>query len=431
MNGSYGEITSSSYLFNQIYSFQELAFGRLRASDRAFIESSTGALTTGVGGKLDGIDYISTKYGNQHQFSMTNSGKAIYWIDVDKRKAVRFAGDGRASLSDMRGLHDFFKNELGNYYNQDSPAGGFGISVGYDFRNNHVFWTFVRDYYKTLTNPQIIVDRPSSDEGFYDNNETIFINWQGAVGANGLLFQEGESLSNGINKNVIHYIAVSPNSNDFEVLTGNTSFSSIGTVSAGEYWEVYRDKFGDAWQMRQVTLADVTPAKTTICYNEDLDEFTGFFPFRPTYYISHKDTIITHDKDFTGIGNNMYIHEFNPIKAQYYGQNYKSYISVSNKADEFVAKIFDSIRVNFNEQGNEDITRYIFRTEKQVNYYDIQADTRRRYVEDSLRMPTRRFDQGDRMRGKWINYIFEFKNNDTTPVKLFNLITNYRISNRI
>ena len=34
LNGQYGEISSSSYLFDQIYSFQESAFGRLRASDR-------------------------------------------------------------------------------------------------------------------------------------------------------------------------------------------------------------------------------------------------------------------------------------------------------------------------------------------------------------------------------------------------------------
>ena len=46
-------------------------------------------------------------------------------------------------------------------------------------------------------------------------------------------------------------------------------------------------------------------------------------------------------------------------------------------------------------------------------------------------MPTRTFNQSDRARGKWINYIFEFKNNTVTPVKLFNLITNYRTSKRM
>ena len=60
INGEYGEITSSLYIFNQIYSWQLSAFGRLRASDRALIESANaGTLTTGIGDKLDGIDYVS------------------------------------------------------------------------------------------------------------------------------------------------------------------------------------------------------------------------------------------------------------------------------------------------------------------------------------------------------------------------------------
>ena len=180
-----------------------------------------------------------------------------------------------------------------------------------------------------------------------------------------------------------------------------------------------------------MTLADITPFKATICYNEDLDAFTGFFGFRPTYYISHKDMIITHDKLFPSISNQMYVHGFNQNKANYYGQDYKSYISVSSKEDEFSTKIFDTVRVNFNEQGNDDISRFIFRTEGQTYQYDVQTDTRKKYLEDSLRMPTRTFNQSDRARGKWINYIFEFKNNTVTPVKLFNLITNYRTSKRM
>ena len=429
INGSYGEITSSSYLFNQIYSFQESAFGRLRAFDRAILDSTAGALTTGVGGKLDGIDYISTKYGNQHQFSMTNSGKALYWIDVDKRKAVRFAGDGKQSISDIRGLHEFFKDELGNYYNQDSPAGGYGIAVGYDFRNNHVFWTFVRDYHRAL-GANIFVDSVDiNNADYYANNSTIFVNG----GGGDVIFPE-TTFGTGENDSVVYYVANEVGGSPVTLQTAVASPPSstvIGTVNAGEYYEVTRENSTGVWSAVQVTLADITPFKATICYNEDLDAFTGFFGFRPTYYISHKDTIITHDKLFPAILNKMYVHEFNPLKANYYGQNYKSYISVSNKEDEFSSKIFDSIRVNFNEQGNDDITRYIFRTEGQVNYYDVQTDSRKRYLEDSLRMPTRTFNQSDRTRGKWINYIFEYKNNSNIPVKLFNLITNYRISNRM
>ena len=46
-------------------------------------------------------------------------------------------------------------------------------------------------------------------------------------------------------------------------------------------------------------------------------------------------------------------------------------------------------------------------------------------------MPIRTTTQKDRVRGKWVSFIFEFKNNDNIPVKLYNLITNQRISNRL
>lgn len=425
INGTYGEIVSSSYLFNQIYSFQESAFGRLRAFDRALLDSSSGSLTTGTGGKLDGIDYISTKYGNQHQFSMVNSGKAVYWIDVDKRKAVRFAGDGKQSISDVRGLHEFFKNELGHYYNEDSPAGGFGLAVGYDFRNNNVFWTFVRDYHRLQSTTFAPISSFPESVNYYENNSTVFLDWQGIDAAGtGIQFASNSSAMT----NVVNYVALEAGSLPMHIHNDGTS---IARAQAGEYWEVKRDSITGDWVATQVTLADITPFKATICYNEDLDAFTGFFGFRPTYYISHKDMIITHDKLFPSISNQMYVHGFNQNKANYYGQDYKSYISVSSKEDEFSTKIFDTVRVNFNEQGNDDISRFIFRTEGQAYQYDVQTDTRKKYLEDSLRMPTRTFNQSDRARGKWINYIFEFKNNTVTPVKLFNLITNYRTSKRM
>ena len=425
INGTYGEIVSSSYLFNQIYSFQESAFGRLRAFDRALLDSSSGSLTTGTGGKLDGIDYISTKYGNQHQFSMVNSGKAVYWIDVDKRKAVRFAGDGKQSISDVRGLHEFFKNELGHYYNEDSPAGGFGLAVGYDFRNNNVFWTFVRDYHRLQSTTFAPISSFPESVNYYENNSTVFLDWQGIDAAGtGIQFASNSSAMT----NVVNYVALEAGSLPMHIHNDGTS---IARAQAGEYWEVKRDSITGDWVATQVTLADITPFKATICYNEDLDAFTGFFGFRPTYYISHKDMIITHDKLFPSISNQMYVHGFNQNKANYYGQDYKSYISVSSKEDEFSTKIFDTVRVNFNEQGNDDISRFIFRTEGQTYQYDVQTDTRKKYLEDSLRMPTRTFNQSDRARGKWINYIFEFKNNTVTPVKLFNLITNYRTSKRM
>jgi hypothetical protein len=146
INGEYGEITSSLYIFNQIYSWQLSAFGRLRASDRTLIESpNAGTLTTGIGDKLDGIDYVSTIEGNQHQWSLFSSGKAAYWINVDMKSIMRFAQDGRVSLSDTYGVHDFSEDTLGVFANLDNPAWAGGIAGVFDHDNSDAIWSLNYD----------------------------------------------------------------------------------------------------------------------------------------------------------------------------------------------------------------------------------------------------------------------------------------------
>ena len=146
LNGSYGEITSSLYIFNQIYSWQISAFGRLRASDRALIESQQGGtLSTGIGDKLDGIDYISTEMGNQHQWGLFASNSAAYWTDVNKRKIMRFAQDGQNPLSDLKGTHSFLEQELPLYEDYDNPVLNRGVHGTFDFGNNEAVFTFNRD----------------------------------------------------------------------------------------------------------------------------------------------------------------------------------------------------------------------------------------------------------------------------------------------
>ncbi len=452
INGIYGQITSSSYFFNQIYSFQESAFGRLRASDRAVLNTTVGGLTTGTGVKLDGVDYISTKYGNQHQFSLVNSGKSLYWVDVDKRKAMRFAGTGRTSLSDVRGGggrvedraswpeesggHSHLKGGLGFFYNKDSPASvdvEGGICGVFDYENNHVFWTFVRDNYLSKNNVMYIDSEDNMSTDYYSNNSTIFVDWFGpSTAGDGIVFPETEFI-NFKNKSVVYYVANKVGANPIDISTATANppaTNSIAVVNPGEYWEIKRDVNTQAWTASQVSLEDITPFKATLCYNEDLNSFMGFFAFKPSFYWDHKNLVYSHDKDIVGIGNDYYVHNLNPNKSRYYNQNYKSYISLDVNEDEFDSNAYESVGFNFNEQGTGKWNSFLFNTEKQYNYYDVQSDTRLKYVEDSMRMPVRRFDQEDRTRGKWVNFIFEFKNNDNIAVKLFNLITNYRISNR-
>jgi len=167
LKGEYGQITSSEFIFSQIYSFQMKAFGRLRAFDRALIESQNlGTLTTGTGGKLDGIDYISSINGNQHQWSLCNSGKALYWIDVYKRCLCRFAQDGFVALSDARSVHAFANAELGTFEGFNTPVLGKGLTTVVDFDNNEIIFSLVNkiDNPESEINTQHIVFNENNDK---------------------------------------------------------------------------------------------------------------------------------------------------------------------------------------------------------------------------------------------------------------------------
>lgn len=146
LKGTYGQITSSEYIFDQIYSFQMRAFGRLRAFDRAALATQNlGNLYTGLGDALDGIDYISTINGNQHQWSLCNSGKALYWVDVFQRNIMRFAQDGSLSISDARKVNSFVNDFAPLLDLEDNPILGKGIRSIFDFENGEVIFSFVND----------------------------------------------------------------------------------------------------------------------------------------------------------------------------------------------------------------------------------------------------------------------------------------------
>ena len=436
LDGSYGQINSSTFFNDQIYTFQEKAFGRLRAQDRALINTTIGGIATGTGANLDGVDYISSKYGCQHQFSLINSGTSMYWIDVDKRKGMRFAGDGRVSLSDMRGLHTFFKKECAHFDNKDNPAGGYGICGVFDYENNNLYWTFTRDYHKDLNQGDEMIitneDRIETDViNVYSNNSTVFVNAK----ASGMIITFIQTIFNDDYRNnaSVYYVANKEGAQPVEIKSINASGTStvIATVNGGEYYEIIRDENTLPWTASKVSFEDITQHKSTVSYNEDLNAFQGFFSFKPTFYIEHKNLFFTQDKDAPGINNDIYVHNINFDLSVFYGQTHKTYVSINVNQDEFSSKVFDSIRFNGNQKSYTNYSRFLFNTEKQYYYYNVQTDTRLKYVEDSVRMPVRTLKQKDRTRGKYINFIFEFKNKLTEiPVKLNNIITNYRTSNR-
>lgn len=437
ISGEYGEITSSLYIFNQIYSWQLSAFGRLRASDRALIESpNAGTLTTGIGDKLDGIDYVSTIEGNQHQWSLFSSGKAAYWINVDLKSIMRFAQDGRVSLSDTYGVHDFSGDALGMFSNLDNPAWAGGIAGVFDHDNLDAIWSLNYNEYID-SNASIIVSsvRSTQNSVIWENNETIFYNSLAPFSpTQGIYFPAGDNIFTEENYNSVYYVCADLTSNDFGIfnLIGG-SVDIIATVLAGECYKVYRVSNTDLWQAVQVTRRDVSPEPFSISYNENLNLFQGYHAFKATFFMSHNDNVLSYDNDIVGIDNKIYIHgEYPTVKKNtFYELEYKAILSAVSAMGPMLQKIFDDVRVNCNKEASESMTNFLMETETQSYFFNVSVDTRKKYLEDILRFPIRTKIQKDRIRGKHLRMTFEFLNNSFKSVRMTNLVTFFRNSNRI
>lgn len=427
LTGSHGAIVTSTKFNNQIYSWQETAYGRLRAYDRAALETeNVGSLTTGVGPSLDGIDYIDETVGCQNQFALVNTGRSIYWPDVFNGKLMRFAANGQGFLSDIKGLHNFFDNELSNFLHKDNPANKNGIWGSFDANNRDVLFTFQRNEFISQDTDYAIQSEVPELDGYLPNNETLFINRTvPPVSLQGIIVPFGAELS-GTNTNVINYISVS-GSPVYIVQDKDNIKTDIGLATAGNY-RLYRDSVNDDWQLESVNYSDITPFRSTIVYNEYQQSFTEFRSFKPTFYISHNDFLLSQDYDMSKL--DFYIHGKNPNRAYYYGRRSKSMITISvNDRSEF-SKAFDNIRVSMNKTGSETVRNFIYETETQKRYYDMSSDPRKKYQEDGLRFPLKNFTQKERMRGRWLGITLEFNNNTQLPAKIDNFISYYRISNR-
>ena len=441
LNGTYGEITSSLYIFNQIYSWQIGAFGRLRASDRALIESQQGGtLSTGIGDKLDGIDYISTEFGNQHQWGLFSSDKAAYWIDVNKRKIMRFAQDGQNPLSDIKGLHQFLEGELPLYENYDNPVNNRGVHGTFDFGNNEAVFTFNRD--RTITpdinNQFVLISRVPDGKTFsqylIEQNQTAVLG--PLVASNDVLLPTG-NVGVGINENTIMYLYVENPPQFIGNLSigvynvNNSSSTLLFQAVAGTYYRLYRHGLKDDWLYEEVTANDATPHKSSLTFNEYGNWFVSFHGFAPTHYMSTKFVVMSQDV-ITDIvtSNAIQVHDMG-LKGDFLSFSKKSYISSSVNEIQMISKEFDSLRINCNEDFNSSLDMILMATENQFYFLDMPTDTRKKYLEDILRVPLRAEDQPNRMRGKHLLMTLELKNNFNYNDRITNLVTYFRESNRI
>ena len=139
-------------LYNEIWSVQEDAFGKLRIDERAVVADAEGSANIIIGNPnvMQGVDYVSTESGTQNQFSITNSDMVLYWVDAKRAKICRFAGQGVEFISDTKGIHSYIKDISKFYFESESrlkdkidkPTAGSGIHAMHDFNNGDTIFTF-------------------------------------------------------------------------------------------------------------------------------------------------------------------------------------------------------------------------------------------------------------------------------------------------
>jgi hypothetical protein len=196
VEGSFGTVNKVEKLHDDLYYYQNSAFGRARFKERTLVATSNGQIDTGTGIGWAGYEYINLKTGLQHQWGFVSSSKAHYWVDAAQGKMCRFSQAGLDFPSDLYGMHNFFTNISRNYWlvpstiyvggvatyyndyynanypNIDNPCRMGGICGVFDFKNNAVLFTFTPVKYAVHT---IIGDQPRTYAAF-NSPQTIEFN---------------------------------------------------------------------------------------------------------------------------------------------------------------------------------------------------------------------------------------------------------------
>jgi hypothetical protein len=147
VESAYGPINNLIIFQDKMFYFQDRAFGIAQVDEQKLLKganTSMSDLVLGSSGILERYDYISTKTGTKHQFSMSVSDYSIIWFDILGRKLYRYKPDGVVPVSDIKGFNAYlYKNTEGLLQIWDNPYLYRGIHSTYDFRHNEFYTTFV------------------------------------------------------------------------------------------------------------------------------------------------------------------------------------------------------------------------------------------------------------------------------------------------
>ena len=111
LDGVYGELKALKTFNNDVFAFQENAFGQILFNSRVQIPTSDGQpieITNGM--KFQGIRYLSNKIGCADKWTIGMSNSRMYWFDRGSRDIWSFGGQGLDNISTRLGVKGFVES---------------------------------------------------------------------------------------------------------------------------------------------------------------------------------------------------------------------------------------------------------------------------------------------------------------------------------
>lgn len=160
VDGQLGEINNLKSREGKTYYWQNKGVGYVPILERQTISATAGEATTlGTGGVIDRFDTISAFYGNQHQWSLTETDMGYIWFDMRNKDVVVMSASGSLdAITPAMGLKSYFSEifleKLTTYFSgtflnsqtfaatSDMPLMGTGIIGVYDPKNKTSYLTF-------------------------------------------------------------------------------------------------------------------------------------------------------------------------------------------------------------------------------------------------------------------------------------------------
>jgi hypothetical protein len=295
LDGSKGQIQNLRTFGNNLFFWQDTGFGIASVNRQSLIQDNNpGILALGTGGVLDRFDYISDDIGNQNQFGIASSRKALYWFDNNKNEFFKYSRDLQ-SISKIKGVQ--------TWLNGVRPVGD--VHAIFDEKYNDIVFTITPARLATVAT--------------INSGEISTI----TLDSNGGTFSAGDAT-----------IRITVDEDTYrqerQVVSdaGGSTYSISGTLPADVGGQFY------------LTYDKDDTIKETITYNEIVDKFVSYNTFTPRKYIKTDSAYYSTD-DL----HDLWRHNDDSVnRSTYYGSTSDSVVTTSFNHSYPYTKVWDTFK---------------------------------------------------------------------------------------